>query len=143
MRNEEWEAVKKLQEINKQDEELRGLNFSKIGAQEEQPKKKQKSAKEEPKEKEKKYPNPPGSRAGALIHGIGCFTLIISIFMFVNEIVSTPRGQSATLWPSLSVFGSSLIIICVGAITSNIADHLVTSQKMLDELKALNKKLDE
>ena len=153
MRNEEWETVKKLQEINKQDEELRGLDFSKIDKQEEQPeenaipsKKKKKykhqedETRYEPTPKEERFENPPGSIIGGLIRVIG---IIVTVIAFSRALAASEEGQDILVELHFTTAVSGLLLVCAGAITTNMADNLTTARKMLSELKKLNKKLDE
>ena len=156
MRNEEWDTVRKLQEINKPDEELRGLNFSKSGAQEEQPKKNEK--RDRPKEKTSYEPKhekqcedqpaekPAGLIAGTAIRAIGHCTIFVGIVMLLIAVSESNKPYSTstiTIWMAACVIASGLLFVCAGSVTSNTADQLATSRKILDELKALSKKLDE
>ena len=123
---------------NTHEDEYRSMNFNAIGKSKNQAEPQAKLS-----EPEEHITRPIGTLIGPAIYIIGLLMTLISIVALFYVFYQYRTKEPLYLWMSFVSICVSLLIQCVGAVTSNTADQLLATQNMLTELKKLNKKLDE
>ena len=94
-------------------------------------------------EPEEHITKPIGTFIGPAIYMIGLLITLVSIVALFYVFFQYRTKEPLYLWMSFTSICVGLLIQCAGAVTSNTADQLFATQKMLTELMRLNKKLDE
>lgn len=123
---------------NTHEDEYRSMNFNAIGELKNQAEPQVKLP-----ESEDHITKPIGTFIGPAIYMIGLLMTLISVVALFYVFSQYRTKEPLYLWMSFTSICVGLLIQCAGAVTSNTADQLFTTQKMLTELKKLNKKLDE
>ena len=123
---------------NTHEDEYRSMNFNAIGESKNQAEPQAKLS-----EPEEHITKPIGTLIGPAIYTIGMLTTLVSIVALFYVFSQYGTKEPMYLWMSFVSICVGLLIQCAGAVTSNTADQFFATQKMLTELKKLNKKLDE
>ena len=123
---------------NTYEDEYRSMNFNAIGKSKNQAEPQTKLP-----ESEEHITKPIGALIGPAVYIIGLLMSLVSIVALFYVFSQYGTKEPMYLWMSFVSICVGLLIQCAGAVTSNTADQLLATQKMLTELKKLNKKLDE
>lgn len=122
---------------NTHEDEYRSMNFNAIGKSKNQAEPQTKSP-----EPEEHITKQIGTFIGPAIYTIGMLTTLVSVVALFYVFSQYGTKEPLYLWMSFVSICVGLLIQCAGAVASNTADQLLATQKMLTELKKLNKKLD-